>query len=784
MADHFTLDVDPDATQAAADALGELSGVLGSRAEQVAGEPSAIGSAWTGQAATAVKAEMRGLADHTETFSTHFATASQALSTLAQTYRDALRQVEDANRQWVLADEAYEEAVDAAGREYRRSLDALDPGPGRTFLQHELEQSRGWAVSEAGDARRRRRHDLEYSVGMLRLWLGQQTRAAGDAMAAAVVAPVPDETVSTYVASGVSDGFAAAPYLVAGMPLSEQRNRQAAELTAGRLWERVLPMVQGGRFDDAALDELEAALADPWVATALVERIGPENLATLPFWVAQGADSYGPLRFPEQGYGDPDDPYGGQDYLEDGERLVDLLAGALTTATHDPGLDPGFVQGLQDAVGTPEGGYGLSALMTRGGTWDTDVAVAVSQAVLARDRQVDGALGWVNGLPPGAGIPRLFGTDNHGDPLIGVSNLLARDPAAAQQFLVEDGVVEYLAGEREWPWHDDKGAAFGALLETATTTHRDSGPVGGPGWTSAEITGRLVEALGGERGGDVPDGMQASIGTILSQYVDDVHRVGASRSGDSVHGAQQGEGAWGAGMDRDSLRALVGGLSDEAYADLLAHQGLKAQSVMDAAAASGDPERIDAALQDIASTLGMLTEGISSERIAEGAASDARTKAFLDLAGGVLGLPTVPGGSVVNFVVGQGTEQVLSRFETDHAGDAVRDANGRVDVVRALMEDLTSSAMLEHGFFHEPDGDGGTRPAPTHPWNQPYAERGSAGDFLDRSGDLLPWDEMTPAQRDAYQNWRFADPEVGAVFEDRDTSMEAHLGSQFPEYRD
>ena len=102
---------------------------------------------------------------------------------------------------------------------------------GRTInmtLNHELDEMRSSGASAASSAKQTTQHNLEVDFGYLKMYLAQQTRALGTALAAAVPATIDPDALEKW-RSGESDTNPLAG-LLGGLGLARQR--QAAEHAA------------------------------------------------------------------------------------------------------------------------------------------------------------------------------------------------------------------------------------------------------------------------------------------------------------------------------------------------------------------------------------------------------------------------------------------------------------------------------------------------------------------------------------------------------------------------
>ena len=298
MSDHFSLDVDPEQLRAAARSLGQLGEHLSEKGRATKDTPAAIGDEWTGDAATTVKAEMTGLGEHMTGFTKDFETSAEALRSLATDYEDSLTQVEDLNKKWQAAEDDYQVAKDDADRSFERTRDHGGPGgkPLPGGLRHEIESSRTYAYGQAADDRRTAQHNLEYSFGMTKQWLAQQTRNAGQSLVDAAPMQVTAEQVTAWKGSGTYPARLDRDGLLGTMAMTAEREQEELERIEQERRDEAEADVKedleelNGLLDDNPADpeELRDKLAeigenadDAYYSEALVDELGAEGLNDL-----------------------------------------------------------------------------------------------------------------------------------------------------------------------------------------------------------------------------------------------------------------------------------------------------------------------------------------------------------------------------------------------------------------------------------------------------------------------------------------------------------------------
>jgi len=257
----FTLDVDPDAVDRAAQQVEGLRDDLETHRAGVVAAPDRMAQGWTGGAATSVRAEVTALGGHLQTFPAHLTTASTALRDLATAYREALDVTLPALQQrWDAAEQAYTDAVASSADRRAEDVAAIpaDAGAQRRMWQDEAQQAHASRVSTAAGARTGTQAAVTGDYEDLVEDLRQATRTASTALAGAVVVPVGDETVSTYLATGQTSLGTLPPAELADLSLAQQ-HQVAEDLESAS--SRVEQDIAAGELDEAALDELDALLA-------------------------------------------------------------------------------------------------------------------------------------------------------------------------------------------------------------------------------------------------------------------------------------------------------------------------------------------------------------------------------------------------------------------------------------------------------------------------------------------------------------------------------------------
>lgn len=281
MSDHFTLDLDPQQLRDAASYLKTLSEHLQTKGTTTKNTPGQIGDSWDTSAATSIKAEMTALGNHMTTFSGDLSTSEQALRSLATDYEDALDGLASLNTKWDQAQTDYENAVNQASQQ--RTNDLNGDGPMDSDRRDEIQNAYRKAEEEASDARQTTRHNLEYSFGMTRIWLAQQTKAAGTKLTDAVPLPVPQSAVDAWQANGTYpvrlDRTALSSLEVAAEHHERELRAEAQQQIESDLSD-LNDAIESGDLDriNAALEAIGANADDSIYAEELVKKLGPDGV--------------------------------------------------------------------------------------------------------------------------------------------------------------------------------------------------------------------------------------------------------------------------------------------------------------------------------------------------------------------------------------------------------------------------------------------------------------------------------------------------------------------------
>lgn len=287
----FPLDVDADQVDLAATRLRTLREDLEAERAGVIGAPAAWAPGWQGAAATAVTSEATALAGHMAGFGGHLEAAATALTDLAAAYRTALEQTLPALRaRWADAQADCTAALATSAALRARDLAAVPDDAGAQQRVHQSEADSGHAARTGAATAERAGVQAAATAAYDQLLadLRQRTRATGQALAGAVVVPVPDRTVSSYLATGTTDLGPLPPHQLADLSLTRRSQLLAGLAAAAAQEERD---AAAGRSDQAHRDAHEALRAAAGQEVAGLLRAGDTDGAAAVLEVLGEADA-------------------------------------------------------------------------------------------------------------------------------------------------------------------------------------------------------------------------------------------------------------------------------------------------------------------------------------------------------------------------------------------------------------------------------------------------------------------------------------------------------------
>ncbi|MFI7618294.1 hypothetical protein ACIBP6_44460 [Nonomuraea terrae] len=515
-----------------------------------------------------------------------------------------------------------------------------------------------------------------------------------------------NETIQSLTTTWGADASAMAPFDEA------LYNRASSNADVYAATTRLAETAKTGEVDEKTLAALEKRIGDPAFAATLMHALGATTYRQVMAKTVRGDKAL--------------------------QRLQVALSKTLGTASSrmDAGWRKEFTSGLT--------GWDHQALAKaiRHGSFDSAFLLQVAQAIDAHDRK-----------PPAQG-GTVF-RDPHQDPIVDMMAALGRNPAAAQDFFVEDPTAlrRFLTERPTVNGKDEVGKA----VEAATTVFRDrDGTEQNPsrGFRSAQLASEFVE-LQRERinkGGEsaVPAGTTA---LILAAYIPDAAYV-SERSG--LSGARvrtinpshwPPNEPWGAQFRTEDLRVVMTEVFEEApktVSTLMAAQTVWSERVLDHNAARGDRDGFAGAAKEVGAGFGLVTDATGLARIAEGQklddAQERKMKAIMAVVNTGLAIPQKAGWPITAGVVGAWTSLIEDSAKTDvNKNQATYEANTAKARSEFLATQLMAQAMFDHGLFGQ--------------------EAGSSLSFRKPDGTLMTLGEMTPEGAlqhphfDAYETW-------------------------------
>lgn len=533
MADHYTLDIDPDSLQSAKRWIGSLSNHLHTKGATIAGTPAEIGDQWTGEAATSITGEMSGLGALMKSpLATDLDAVATAIGTLEGHYRTAVDEtLPDLNRRWREADQAYTDAVSAADASYDSGT-RTEPGqpPMNRAIRDEFQTIRSNAVSAASTARDSTRAQIDEDYEALKTLLQGKTRDLGTALVEHTPVDVPPSALQDFKSHGT---YPAGPLdmsaLLGDLDVTQQYVQAEADHDAGAAAAEKLeplPTPEEARALLASLDIDSAAFRQ-----GFLESLDPQELANLHSLAAQqgvqGRDEYGALItgiatiLAKGSNPELQAPY------EVDTEVYDELVTAYTTET------PGHT--------TAEGHLLLAELVAagqgNGATWDSGLLKTFADKALAYEqeqRRTDEYWDWME-FPSNLVLPTEYGQGRYGEEFAGRADAieiymeaLAEDSDAALAFLSDgDGAnTDRLHYLYERPGDVSGRMSLGDLLRSATTKVGAGGP-GSPEYASAEIVGDLVHYFAtADDAANSVTGLEDAFTDILTTHVQAVNHAG------------------------------------------------------------------------------------------------------------------------------------------------------------------------------------------------------------------------------------------------------------------
>jgi hypothetical protein len=292
MGDKFVIHAGPGELSAAETLLGNLARNIEEEGAKLGALPGKAAS-WSGGTAKTLKAEMTRLSEQMAKSAPHFTTAQTAVATFRGKVEDALnRAVPDLNRRWNESISTYDSAVIAANNAYGASMRPFRhmPPEDQEAGGKEFRATRDRAVSAAAGARDGTQRQLQGEFDQLMTDLRTAATTCGTALNGAVLAAVPAEIVSRYLAGGgMGTGM-----LDRDFDKSTAGTRQALtgddslagradDLRAGEEFAATLPLGRNEQLTPEQIATLKANGGNPAFVQGLLGKLGPSGTAALAY---------------------------------------------------------------------------------------------------------------------------------------------------------------------------------------------------------------------------------------------------------------------------------------------------------------------------------------------------------------------------------------------------------------------------------------------------------------------------------------------------------------------
>ncbi|MEU5864146.1 hypothetical protein ABZ815_23435 [Nonomuraea sp. NPDC047529] len=550
---------------------------------------------------------------------------------------------------------------------------------------------------------------------------------------------------------------------------------------ATALAARLRTKIASHSLDAESVAELERHKNDPFFAVAFLTLVPPRELKSL---IARTYCS--------------DLPPGDRPLLYDTavqDRFLTMLSTLLGTASHGVGrmrLAADYADRLIEDIDHPQDAFAVKRLLQDG---DFDHTFLLTLVRKLHDKDL--------AHPPDLSLPRdpwtLPGPRDvsPGDlsPMGTALIALAHHPAVAQDFFTDPARKPLAYLMRTHPWLGDADADLGWALQAATTEFRDHDlpPGGSRGYKSALIASWAVRFWSDPKVQSNLPSTRPHLGTLLSQYIADVHRsaqlfskeVPGVVSGLDPDKDLHGWKPYGSRFDADEAKKAMAWAfeDDETFKAVTAAHGLYAARMLDELAAkvatevergftawqevhpeatrqqrdnmrqdileermvrSGGAE-FAAATGSLGVTTWIITNSANISSIAKAKADDIRLGIFKKLTEQVVGLLPMPSGKFVGLMADTAKGFIFDKVSPTHEEQARLDADTALGATKHMFTDLTASVMMRHGLFGEPF-------AQTHPYYFKDFSPGAPGHFIE-DGAIKPWGEMNADQRSAYEEW-------------------------------
>ena len=779
MSDHYQIDIHPDDLRKASKTISRLAEHCDAKGRTVTGTPGEIGNQWTGQAATAIKAEMTGLGQTMTGFVAKLDACKGALDGLADDYDEAKNKLVDLNKRWQDAQDAYIAAVSKADSDQRTANQNANAGD-KPPTQADMDQIAGAHTKAVGDAASTRTTALNVLDGEfqdLKDHLQRQTRNAGTKLGSnGVPIPVPPGTVEAYQHGYYYPVTLDHGALETGLALTKEFEDQRIDLDIEAQGKQAAEqlMNSNGDISPALIAQIQEQSGNPYFADGLASNLDPEQLNSVLALYDE--------RLTESGDYSPDE------IAQRNNAALQAIGTAIGTATQGEGdlalppdfetkwvkaiTEPGMYE--SDASAPPNQAQRLGLLMEFG-TWGTGFLAGVSSDLYEYERSKGGDPVW----SPKSGPEKIFGPDGKPriDVMASVMKALGNNPEASQLFFSGgptttidlDGTkvtvserMKYLVQDRTWSVMTDgtNGGNLGAALEAATAELRNDGDTGR---TSAELASQLFTVVadkvgdGSDNPGPFNDdgwqmwqGAKPALADIVASYSTDLFRIGRPGSNaDDLNSVIDPENdlylqgmPYGAAMSRAQMAKVLGTLAidddgdknmDKVLAGLAVASKLRmSRAFQDSLHDGGDPStpaalfqgqnipRIVTASNESAATLGWVLNTAYSAALDKEDVDKKNAEMASKVFDAFTAIPGVgPTGEWAKFAFDQTTSMI-----SDKIGDSDAAAQGKYNELgpaqeskleQNLLDEMLGQGYFDDKYFDEANGGQGSTRYPKPP---------------------------------------------------------------------
>jgi hypothetical protein len=722
---------DPARVIAAGRALGGLAGEVSGGGRRVAAERAGMAAVWSGDAGSAAVYETGTAGEITSDYGRRVGEGGAALSEYGRVLDQVITEVNGIRAQ---ARQAYTDAWHEVSKHWRE-LSSED-------RQAEVDGLVGPTLRGLG---------IQYH------YEDQALRAAAEKAAGALTGLVPFywpgmkvELLSELARGGVASG----------LPMLQ---RADGERIGNALGDKAKPYLdKGQRIPDDLLAEIERNRLNPWFAKTFLEKLGPR----MPSWVVAVSKGQG---FP----------------AAYNERVITVFGQLLAQGTRSTGparLSDKYVDDLLAPMDQHNGAGAVSArelslYLVVGGTFGRDFLKKFGDKLDALER--DYSLAPITLYSD----PWMTTTEVPSDPFESYFHALSFNPDAAQDFFLNSDRLHYYVVDR--PLDDylgDHGKSLGEALVAATTVYRNAEPTG---LRSAQITANLLNTMG-ELSHDWLDEhsrqeLRPAIATVLTSYADDIYYTLSRRDlpvislqdpnlppGVRAGNKELGTNLYGISVDLDKLRQVLGQVDHDvqAYKRVITSQLVSAAKFLDANLAyirAHPDERRDTLLRfgsgygRVLDTLfGTHMEVQHDIAVARNEEHDFNKSMFLlgtlsvvNVALAVLPW-VIPGGLVARL----GFNVAVSIVMPWIINAATKSSNTDAADAKAI-KDLNDWWLINQFILIDRMQNGGAfagTPADANTWMKEHGIP-PEGRFTDADGKVIPQEQMTDAQLDAYARW-------------------------------